>query len=399
LAAIFAERKHSGSVGNLMARNGLQDAAGEATIGQVRLMVDGAAGRTAVAKVKTAMLKAAMTGLYHTRAHRLLAPYTQGVGVIFTLHQVQPEPSEPRPFAPNRILEVTPDFLDAVLDQVQQAGLDVVSLDEAVRRLKDGDARRFACFTFDDAYRDNLHYAYPLFKRRSLPLTLYVPSDFPDGNGELWWLALEESVRRAEKIDIQTGGRLWSLPAQSVAEKWRAYEKIYWWLRAVDEPTQREAVRALALRYGVDMPAQCRRLIMNWDEIRMLAADPLVTIGAHTKAHYAIAKLSAAQAVEQMEGGAARIERETGRRPLHFAFPYGDAASASHRDFALARECGFRTAVTTEKAMLFPEQRRHLFSLPRVSLNGDYQSLTYTAVFLSGAPFALRNRFQQVRAA
>jgi hypothetical protein len=34
-----------------------------------------------------------------------------------------------------------------------------------------------------------------------------------------------------------------------------------------------------------------------------------------------------------------------------------------------------------------------------VSLNGDYQSLTYTALYLSGAPFALCNRFQQVSAA
>ena len=84
--------------------------------------------------MKTAMMKAAMSGLYHTGAHRLLAPYTQGVGVIFTLHHVRPELDRPDDFAPNRILEVTPDFLDAVLDQVQEAGLDVVSL---TRRRRD----------------------------------------------------------------------------------------------------------------------------------------------------------------------------------------------------------------------------------------------------------------------
>jgi peptidoglycan/xylan/chitin deacetylase (PgdA/CDA1 family) len=64
----------------------------------------------------------------------LLAPYTQGIGVIFTLHHVRPEPEEPRAFAPNRILEVAPQFLDAVLDQVQEAGLDVIFLDQAVQR-------------------------------------------------------------------------------------------------------------------------------------------------------------------------------------------------------------------------------------------------------------------------
>ncbi|MGA8689506.1 MAG: hypothetical protein WB662_06240 [Methyloceanibacter sp.] len=117
-----------------------------------------------------------MSGLYHSRAHRLLAPYTQGAGVIFTLHHVRPAPA--KAFAPNRILEVSPEFLDAVLDQVQEAGLDVVSLDEAARRLKDGEARRFVCFTFDDGYRDTLTHAHPLFRRRSLPLTIYAPTDY-----------------------------------------------------------------------------------------------------------------------------------------------------------------------------------------------------------------------------
>jgi hypothetical protein len=33
--------------------------------------------------------------------------------------------------------------------------------------------------------------------------------------------------------------------------------------------------------------------------------------------------------------------------------------------------------------------RNYLTALPRGSLNGDYQSLTYMALYLSGAPFAL----------
>ena len=362
-------------------------------------MVDGAKRRAALAKVKTAVMKAAMSGLYHTGAHRLLAPYTQGVGVIFTLHHVRPEPDEPKAFAPNRILEVTPEFLESVLDQVAEAGLDVVSLDEAVERLREGDDRRFACFTFDDGYRDNLRYAYPLFKRRALPFTLYVPTDYPDGNGELWWVALEEIVARADEIELCRNHELWRLRASSAAEKIRAFEEIYWWLRLLDEATQRRVVRALAERYEIDMAADCERLVMTWDELRTMAADPLVTIGAHTKGHFAISKLSEARAIDEMVGSAERIERELGARPVHFAYPYGDPGSAGRRDFALARHAGFKTAVTTRKGMLFPDHRRHLMALPRVSLNGEYQSLTYTAVYLSGAPFALWNRFQHVNAA
>ncbi|MGZ5863124.1 MAG: polysaccharide deacetylase family protein, partial [Methyloceanibacter sp.] len=116
------------------------------------------------------------------------------------------------------------------------------------------------------------------------------------------------------------------------------------------------------------------------------AADPLVTIGAHTKGHYAIAKLSPEKAREELEGSADRLENELGMRPAHFSFPFGDVSSA-------------RAAVTTRKGVLFPAHRRYATALPRVSLNDEYQSLTYTQLYLSGAPFALVNHFQQVDAA
>jgi peptidoglycan/xylan/chitin deacetylase (PgdA/CDA1 family) len=347
--------------------------------------------------MKGAMTRAAMSGLYYSGAHRLLAPYTQGAGVIFTLNQVRP-PLD-KDFAPNRGLEVAPEFLEALLDQVEEAGLDVVTLDEAARRLRQDDERRFVCFTFDQAYRDFTRHAYPLFKRRSLPLTLYVATDYASGWGELWWLALEEVISRAHEIELCRQGGLWRLPMRTPQEKQRAFEQIYEWLRSVDEARQRQVIRALADTHDIDMSADCAELMMGWDDLRALAADPLVTIGAHSKAHYAMSKLAPEKAISEMEGSADIIERELGTRPIHFSFPYGDETAARARDFALAKEAGFKTAVTTRKGVLFPAHRRYLTALPRVSLAGDYQSLTYTALYLSGAPFALSNRFREVSAA
>ena len=347
--------------------------------------------------MKSAMTRAAMSGLYHSGAHRLLAPYTQGAGVIFTLNQVRPP--QDKDFAPNRDLEVAPGFLEAMLDQVEEEGLDVVTLDEAARRLREDDERRFVCFTFDQAYRDTLRHAYPLFQQRSLPLTLYVATDYASGWGELWWLALEEVVARASEIELCRQGGLWRLPTATSEEKQRGFEQIYEWLRSVDEARQRQVIRALADTYDIDMSAACHELMLGWDEIAALAADPLVAIGAQSKAHYEISKLAPEKALSEMEGSADIIEDKLGRRPVHFSFPYGDETAARARDFALAKEAGFKTAVTTRRGMLFPAHRRFLTALPRVPLAGDYQSLTYTALYLSGATLAFRNRFQQVSAA
>jgi hypothetical protein len=153
-----------------------------------------------------------------------------------------------------------------------------------------------------------------------------VPTDYPDGRGELWWLVLEEIVRRANEIELCRNGELWQLPTATLAEKERAFEEIYWWLRGLDEATQRSVVRVLADRHEIDVGAMTHDLIMSWDEIRGLATDPLVTIGAHTKGHCAIAKLSPEKAREELEEGAGRTSSACA--PPISAFPM--AMSAAH---------------------------------------------------------------------
>src|SRR5690606_14418911 len=112
-------------------------------------------------------------------------------GVIFTLHRVLPD--TPADFSPNAILQVRPDFLEAAIRRVRALGLDIVDIDEAIRRIEsDEPVRRFVVFTFDDAYRDNHRYALPILRRNQCPFTLYVPTALVDGVGEVWWQALED---------------------------------------------------------------------------------------------------------------------------------------------------------------------------------------------------------------
>jgi peptidoglycan/xylan/chitin deacetylase (PgdA/CDA1 family) len=83
----------------------------------------------------------------------------------------------------------------------------------------------------------------------------------------------------------------------------------------------------------------------------------------------------------------------------HLAYPYGDRNAAGEREFAMARESGFKTAVTTRPGMIFAENAAHLTALPRVSLNGNYQDQRYLPVLTSGAATALWNGFRRVDAA
>jgi len=344
------------------------------------------------------ILKPGLKALYYSGAHRVLAPISEGIGIIFMLHQVSN--GVPDAFSPNGGLSVTPEYLNSVLINVKEAGLDIISLDQAHERLLSGNTkRRFACFTLDDGYRDNLLKAYPIFKRHDAPFTVYVPSDFPNGEGELWWVALEHVIAQNSEVHFPSNETPDAIPTETLDEKNQAFERLYEILRNAGQDAQRQMIQEFCAKHSFDMVQLCRELIMTWDEIRQLAVDPLVTIGAHTIAHYAVAQLSGKRAKEEMKAGAGRVASEVGYWPAHLSYPYGDPHSAGPRDFKIAKELGFKTAVTTRKGLLFPEHRNHMTALPRVSLNGAYQSEVFTRLYLSGAPFALWNKFRKVDAA
>lgn len=348
----------------------------------------------------TALLKTALAAVHYSGAGDLFAPYTRGAGVIFMLHQVDPSP--PHEFEPNRILKVTPSFLDHVLCEVIDAGFDVIHLDQVRERLERGQgARPFACFTLDDGYRNNRDCAYPVFRRHGAPFTVYVPSDFADGNGDFWWLTLEKILRTAPSITLAMRGEAHHFRLSTAPEKDSAYHAIYWWLRELPELQARAVVAELAAIHGIDPQKEHRDLIMSWDELREFADDPLVTIGAHTRGHFALAKLDEDEARAEMAESIARIEQELGRPCRHFSYPYGCERSAGAREFRIAEELGLETAVTTQKGLLHADHAHDLTALPRLSLNGDFQDMRYVKALLSGLPFALMNtlkRYAQPRA-
>ena len=345
--------------------------------------------------LRQTIIRGGLESLFFSGAYLALAPFVSGVGAILTLHHVRP----PRPgrFQPNRLLEVTPTFLSRVVAYLRRSDLDLVSLDEMHRRLSEGDfRRRFVCLTFDDGYRDTLAHAFPILKQAGVPFAIYVATSFPDRLGELWWLALEAVIARNDRVVLEIGGQCRSFDCGTVEEKRALYDELYWWLRS--RPTEAELraiVRNLAACYNVDIAAFCRDLCMGWEELAQLAADPLVTIGAHTVSHPMLAKLSAEAARSEMDLSRSVIEAALLVRPQHLAYPVGDPSTAGRREFKIAAGLGFKTAVTTRPGVLVPGHREQLTALPRISLNGEYQRLRYVRVLLSGAGTAMWNRFRR----
>lgn len=350
-------------------------------------------------QLRNTVIRAGLEALYFSGAHVLLRPIFAGVGAIFMLHHVRPR--RDAAFQPNRHLEVEPEFLRAMLTHLRDLDVDIVTMDEMHQRLCERNfARRFACFTFDDGYRDNRDFALPVMREFDAPLTVYVASDFAEGSGRLWWIALELAIAKASSIEVPVGGTMTRFDTTTPAAKQAAFDRLHDWLRGLPgEHDMAREISALCARHGVDETNIARELCMSWEELKAFADDPLVTIGAHTITHCNLARQSETTASFELATSRTRIEAALQRPVLHLAYPYGDRIAAGPREFTLARAAGFKTAVTTRPGMLFPESAAHLTALQRVSLNGNYQDERMIPVLTSGAATAVWNGFRRIDAA
>ncbi|MCG6857835.1 MAG: polysaccharide deacetylase family protein [Salaquimonas sp.] len=335
-----------------------------------------------------------LNALYFSGAQMVSRPWSGGLGAILMLHRV--DDTRWDEFAPNAHLTVSPKFLDHLFPHLKRQGYEFVALDEVLTRLRDDrphrPRERFVAVTLDDGYRDNLQNAVPVFRKHAVPFTIFVAPGLVEGRATLWWEDLEAVIARRDRFALNSPRGRVDFDVSSPASKRRAYGEIMALLTGViGEDEQRRMVAELAGQAGIDTEAHRAASIMNWREIVELSRDPLCTIGAHTVHHFALARLDADRACAEMEESARILEMETGHRPKHLAYPYGYPSAVGRREFEMAGQAGFDSAVTTRHGVLYPGHADHLHALPRVALNGNFQAIRYVDTLLSGLPTRLAN--------
>jgi peptidoglycan/xylan/chitin deacetylase (PgdA/CDA1 family) len=324
---------------------------------------------------------------YFSGYSRLKQRQTGGAGVILRFERVRPPRSGH--FQPNKPREITPQFLDRTIRALKRWKFDLLPMDEVCRRAVTlPRENRFACLTFDGGCKDVITSAYPVLGKHGVPFTIYLPTAFPDGLGEAWWLALEEMIARENRISLVIDRKERRFGTQSTAEKYDVYEFLSSWMRTLTPPDLSFAINDLCERYSVDLVALSRGMSMDWNDLARLAADPLVTIGSATVNHPVLSNLKEADAQREMMMGKAVAEAAFRRDVRHFAYPFGDRQSWRREHVVMAQEVGFASAVSTIPGVVEAKGYTNLHALPRIAWDGRQRSLRMMRVILSGITFA-----------
>ncbi|MDF0495676.1 polysaccharide deacetylase family protein [Bradyrhizobium yuanmingense] len=311
---------------------------------------------------------------------------SRGAGAILRFRYVRPRR---RGFQPLREHEITPQFLDRAIRALKRWNYDFLGMDEVCRRAVTlPEKRRFVALTFDGAGKDLISFAYPVLARHAVPFTIYVPTAFPDGVGEAWWLGLEQVIARESRIDLMMGEKEQRFTVADKAGKQALFSHLESWLRSLPPADVSAAIADLCTRYRIDLAALSREASMDWEDLARLAGDPLVAIGSATVNYPMLANMKDAAALREMTMGKAVAESAFQREIRHFAYPFGDRASFRRSHVVMAEQAGFASAASTIPGIVEAEGRTNLRALPRISWDGRVRSLRMLRVLVSGAAFA-----------
>jgi peptidoglycan/xylan/chitin deacetylase (PgdA/CDA1 family) len=183
--------------------------------------------------------------------------------------------------------------------------------------LEAGGGKRVA-LTFDDAYDDFYENALPVLREYRVPATLFVPvasvGGCPDGY-----------AYRFARSPVDHEG--FNDPATFVDE-------------SVRDPG-----------------------VMSWDRLREVAADPLVTVGTHTRTHLDLARVRDRKTLEdEIVGARDELEDRLGVAVDRFCYPFGRYSEAA---VDVVRE-SHAMAVTSERGVLSDPEAADAYRLPRV---------------------------------
>jgi peptidoglycan/xylan/chitin deacetylase (PgdA/CDA1 family) len=272
-------------------------------------------------------------------------------------HRVLPEPD---PLFPG---EIDAKSFDAICGWLRQ-WFNVLPLDEAIRRMREGQLPARACaITFDDGYADNHDVAMPLLQRHGLCATFFIATGFLDG-GRMWNDTLIEAVRRSRAAELALSDLLGEgferVQVQTVEKKRAAIGQLIDRIKYLELEERVRLGQELARRSGATLPED---LMMRSEQVQGLRAGGM-QIGAHTVSHPILARLDDAQAREEIGRSKSYLENLLQERVPLFAYPNGKpAADYSPRSVELAREAGFDAAVSTSWGVA--HAATDLFQIPR----------------------------------
>jgi len=248
--------------------------------------------------------------------------------------------------------------------------------------------------TMDDGYRDNYDQALPELKARGLSATIFLVTSYVGTGRRLWWDRLDEALVQPQVAELQVAGK--PLPLSDPAGIRRTRTRVAALAQGLPH------AEAMALLDDVFAQLRApeaggleRSAILDWSQVEEMSRNG-IGFGSHTLTHPILSRLDEAAARNELEASRNELIDRLGTPPSLLAYPHGQAGDIGEVIPVLARQAGYRGAVTTIGGRFRPTD--NAFMIPRISVNPD-ESMDVLALKAGGVwPWIARTKAALARA-
>jgi peptidoglycan/xylan/chitin deacetylase (PgdA/CDA1 family) len=246
-----------------------------------------------------------------------------------------------------------------------------IPLNELVGGIRTGKIpKRCAAVTFDDGWKDNFDYAFPVLKELKIPATIFLVSSWIGTHKAPWSMNFNYLVKKIEEngnisglIDLLKNNGLkinrskWSDRRKIVyglndqLKKW-PLDRIHYFL---DQITNRFEIEAKSFNLN--------RKFLTWEEVLKMKNNQ-IEFGSHSQNHAILTNESGGRAFEEIKKSKEEIEVKTGIKIVSFSYPNGNY---NPDIISQVRELGYECACTTEQGWV--SLRSNLFTLKRIDIH------------------------------
>jgi peptidoglycan/xylan/chitin deacetylase (PgdA/CDA1 family) len=244
--------------------------------------------------------------------------------------------------------------------------------------------------TFDDGYDDNLYQAKPLLEQYGIPATVFVTTGYVGQGREFYWDELEglllQPGRLPETLALGVNSQskewdlgdtasysgddferlcTWNLGAQNhPSQRQYLYQTLCEFLRPLATAAREKALDELRERAGKIPEARPTHRILSPDEVTQLADGGLIEVGAHSKTHPVLSRITEAEQWSEIIASKNYLEEALGKPVAGFSYPYGGLADYNRETVKLVQKAKFTWACANVPDLV--GGRSDCWQLPRV---------------------------------
>jgi len=232
--------------------------------------------------------------------------------------------------------------------------------------------------TFDDGWRDNYLYAYPILKKYNVPATIFLATDYVGTDKMFWFLEASILMTNNRLTKKQLGELIAKYAGETDSSKILSDRGLKnsddipsvrdWFiesLKRLDAANVQAILKELSARNEMTADSiKVNRSMLTWEEVMQMNHNG-IDFGSHGCSHRIMPALTDAEIQRELRESKRIIEQRLGREIKLFAYPNGNYSNHIRE---MVQDCGYVCALATG-GKKEPESGTDLYSLKRINVH------------------------------